>query len=43
MIAIKILLIGSLLFIVAWAGISKIILEEFNEYCRTYKRADTRT
>ena len=41
MIAIKILLIGSLLFIVAWAGISKIILEEFNEYCRTYKRADT--
>lgn len=41
MIVIKILLVGGLLLILAWAGISKIILEELNEYCRTYKKADT--
>ena len=30
-----------LLFLVGWAGISKIIIEEFNMHCRTYEKKDT--
>ena len=30
-----------LLFLVGWAGISKIIIEELNMHCRTYKKKDT--
>ena len=30
-----------LLFIVGWAGISKIIIEELNMRCRTYEKKDT--
>ena len=38
---IKILLVGSLLLIFAWAGVSKIILEDLNRYYETYKKVDT--
>lgn len=38
---IKILLVGSLLLIFAWAGVSKIILEDLNRYYKTYKKVDT--
>ena len=24
-----------------WAGVSKIIIEELNKHCRTYKKVDT--
>ena len=41
MIVIKILLVGSLLLIFAWAGVSKIVIEELNKHCRTYKKVDT--
>ena len=41
MIVIKILLVGSLLLIFAWAGVSKIILEDLNRYYKTYKKVDT--
>ena len=30
-----------LLFLVGWVGISKIIIEELNMHCRTYKKKDT--
>lgn len=30
-----------LLFLVGWAGISKIIIEELNMHCRTYEKKDT--
>ena len=30
-----------LLFLVGWAGISKIIIEELNMLCRTYEKKDT--
>lgn len=30
-----------LLFLVGWAGISKIIIEELNMRCRTYEKKDT--
>ena len=30
-----------LLFLVGWAGISKIIIEELNTHCRTYEKKDT--
>ena len=41
MVVIKFLLISSVLFVFVWAGISKIILEDLNRYCRTYKKVDT--
>lgn len=37
----RIFIIGTLLFIVGWAGISKIIIEELNMHCRTYEKKDT--
>ena len=37
----RILIIGVLLFIAGWAGISKIIIEELNMHCRTYEKKDT--
>ena len=41
MVVIKFLLISSLLLVFAWAGVSKIILEDLDKYCRTYKKLDT--
>ena len=41
MIVIRSLLIGGFLLVFAWAGISKIILEELNRHYRTYQRIDT--
>ena len=41
MLVIKILLVGSLLLIFAWAGVSKIILEDLNRHYETYKKVDT--
>ena len=35
------LFIGILLFILAWSGVSKIILEELSRHCRTYTKMDT--
>lgn len=35
------LCIGILSFIFVWAGVSKIILEELDRYCRTYRKANT--
>ena len=35
------LCIGILSFIFVWAGVSKIILEELDRYCRTYKKVNT--
>ena len=35
------LFIGILLFIFAWSGVSKIILEELSRHCRTYPKRDT--
>lgn len=37
----RIFIIGVLLLIVGWAGISKIIIEELNIHCRTYEKKDT--
>ena len=37
----RIFVIGVLLFMAAWAGISKIIIEELNMHCRTYEKKDT--
>ena len=37
----RIFVIGVLLFIAGWAGISKIIIEELNMHCRTYEKKDT--
>ena len=37
----RILVIGVLLFLAGWAGISKIIIEELNMHCRTYEKKDT--
>ena len=37
----RIFIIGVLLLIVGWAGISKIIIEELNMHCRTYEKKDT--
>ena len=33
--------ISILLIVFVWAGISKIILEELNKYCRVYKKVNT--
>ncbi len=41
MVVIKFLLISSILLVFAWAGISKIILEELGRHCRTYQKIDT--
>ena len=41
MVIIKFLLISSLLLVFAWAGVSKIILEDLDKYCRTYKKVGT--
>ena len=41
MIVLRSLLIGGLLLVFVWAGISKIIIEELNKHCRTYKKVDT--
>lgn len=41
MVVIKFLFISSILLIFAWAGVSKIILEDLDKYCRTYKKVDT--
>ena len=41
MVVIKFLLISSILLVFAWAGISKIILEELDRYYRTYKKINT--
>ena len=38
---VKALLVGSLLLIFIWAGISKIVIEELNRHCRTYKKVNT--
>ena len=37
----RIFIIGVLLFLVVWAGVSKIIIEELNMHCRTYEKKDT--
>lgn len=41
MVIIKLLLISSLLLVFAWAGVSKIILEDLDRYSRTYKKVNT--
>ena len=41
MVVIKFLLISSLLLVFAWAGVSKIILEDLDRYFRTYKKVNT--
>ena len=41
MVVIKFLLISSLLLVFAWAGVSKIILEDLDRYYRTYKKINT--
>ena len=41
MVVVKFLLISSILFVFAWAGISKIILEELDRYYRAYKKINT--
>ena len=42
MVVIKFLLISSLLLVFAWAGVSKIILEDLDRYSRTYKKVNHR-
>ena len=37
----RIFIVGALLFLVVWAGVSKIIIEELNIHCRTYEKKDT--
>ena len=37
----RIFIVGAILFLVVWAGISKIIIEELNMHCRTYEKKDT--
>ena len=41
MTVIRLLFIGGLLLVFVWAGISKIVIEELNKHCRTYKKVDT--
>ena len=41
MVVIKFLLISSLLLVFAWAGVSKIILEDLDRYSRTYNKVNT--
>ena len=37
----RIFIICAILFLVVWAGVSKIIIEELNIHCRTYEKKDT--
>ena len=37
----RIFIICAILFLVVWAGVSKIIIEELNMHCRTYEKKDT--
>ena len=41
MTVIRSLFIGGLLLVFVWAGVSKIVIEELNKHCRTYKKVDT--
>lgn len=41
MAVIRPLFIGGLLLVFVWAGVSKIVIEELNKHCRTYKKVDT--
>lgn len=41
MTVVGLLLVGGLMLIFAWAGVSKIILEELDKHYRTYKNVDT--
>lgn len=41
MTVIRPLFIGGLLLVFVWAGVSKIVIEELNKHCRTYKKVDT--
>ncbi len=41
MTVIRLLFIGGLLLVFVWAGVSKIVIEELNKHCRTYKKVDT--
>lgn len=34
-------LVSVILIVFAWAGVSKIILEELGRHCRTYQKIDT--
>ena len=37
----RVFIVGAILFLVVWAGVSKIIIEELNMHCRTYEKKDT--
>ena len=37
----RIFIVGAILFLVVWAGVSKIIIEELNMHYRTYEKKDT--
>ncbi len=37
----RIFIVGAILFLVVWSGVSKIIIEELNMHCRTYEKKDT--
>ena len=37
----RIFIVGVILFLGVWAGVSKIIIEELNMHCRTYEKKDT--
>ena len=41
MTVIRPLFIGGLLLVFVWAGVSKIVIEELNKHCRTYKKVGT--
>lgn len=41
MTVVGLLFVGGLMFIFAWAGVSKIIVEELDKHYRTYKNVDT--
>lgn len=41
MTVIRPLFIGGLLLVFVWAGVSKVVIEELNKHCRTYKKVDT--
>ena len=37
----RIFIICAILFLMVWAGVSKIIIEELDIHCRTYEKKDT--
>ena len=37
----RIFIVGAILFLMVWAGVSKIIIEELDIHCRTYEKKDT--